>query len=453
MGNKKSSCVIAKSKPGSMLAGLLWHPVTNEDPLVQERCVYEFSQSYETDLLVVAGNNACLQIGFPQGKGFERDKRRSGSMYAMACMARVLFQHRNGFLVWVLDNPSETEEVSVCLIEQDLIVLDILLTLQDAKKLVDSYMADQLQVEIFGLVSNNGDFFPNAELIDEAYLFGRIEQRCLLRKPRRPRNLVAAKRTRKELLKMFGFFIVLALIVFGMNAFYQKKKTEMLNRIKKTETSKYFDELKTGITKIGLGHAGISSLQARLVTYPLLFDGWQLDGIKCDAAGCSSRWRGQSAWSKDSLEVFGKKTEVSGDKKPRKAGAAGPATEQVQFYQPHEVALEGLVGADELKGIDAISDFCDRERLLLGFASIKWTCDTKGEPWPIKPKAKIEKGMVTEHKITAQGSVAMIDYVVKRYRGQVFWKEFSVQRTDEKRTRAESDFMQFQLIGAVYAKN
>jgi hypothetical protein len=452
MANRNASCIVAKGKPGSIIAGLLWHPITSGDPTDQERSVYAFSQSYEAEQLVVAGNDVCLQIGFPQGKNFQKDSRRSGSFYSIACIARILFQNRHGFLVWVLDNPSETEEVAVCLIEQDLIVLDLLLSLQDAKSLVDSYLADQSKVGLFGLVSNNITLFPNAEIIDDVYLFGRIEQRCLLRKPRKPRNALGAKRTRKDVIKFFVFLIALAAIVFGMNHFYQKKKAEMLKRIKKTETAKYFDEVKSKMPRIGLGYGGIKSLQGVLSEYPLMFDGWQLDEVKCDSKGCKSFWSGQSAWDKKQLEVFGKRSDVK-ESRSKKSTSKGEFGESVSYLKTHEIAFEGISTPGELIGVELVADFCNRERLLLGFGSIKWTCDTKGEPWPVKPKAKIESGMVSEHKITAQGSVSLIGYVVKRYEGQVFWKELSVQRADNKVSKNESDFMQFQLTGAIYAKN
>ncbi|MCE2679888.1 MAG: hypothetical protein LW629_05440 [Burkholderiales bacterium] len=452
MANRNASSIVAKGKPGSIIAGLLWHPVTSGDPIDQERSVYAFSQSYEAEQLVVAGNDVCLQIGFPQGKNFQKDSRRSGSLYSIACLARVLFKNRDGFLVWVLDNPSENEEVAVSLIEQDLIVLDLLLSFQDAKNLVDSYLADQSKIGVFGLVSNNVNFFPNAEIIDDVYLFGRIEQRCLLRKPRKPRNALGVKRTKKDALKFLAFLVVLAAVVFGMNHFYQKKKTEMLNRIKKTETAKYFDEVKSRLPRIGLGYEAIKSLQGTLSQYPLVFDGWQLDQVKCDVKGCSSFWSGQTAWDKKQLEVFGKKSDVK-ESKSKKSAAKGAFAESVVYLKTHEIALAGVSSSNEFISAESVLDFCSRERLLLGFGSIKWSCDTKGEPWPVKPKAKIEDGMLTEHKISVQGSVSLIQYVIKRYEGQVFWKELSVMRTDEKISKNESDFMQFQLTGAIYVKN
>jgi len=452
MANKNASCIIAKDKPGAILAGLLWHPIPGGDPVGQEQRVYAFSQSYESDLLVVAGNEVCLQIGFPQGKSFERDSRKSGALYALANLARMIFKNRDGILVWVTENPIDSDPVAVCLIENDLIVLDVMLSLKDATDLVEGYFKEHSQERAFGLVSNNSALFPDAEIIDVAYLFGRLDQPSLLRKPRRPRSGLAAKRTKKDLIKFLGFVTSVLAIVVGMNYFYQIKKAEMLKKIQKTETDKYFDEVKRRSASIGLGVEGVNAIRTRLETYPLMYDGWQLEDVKCDAIACTSKWLGQAAWSSKPLQVFG----VIADKKEKTkqpTRAKNSMMQRMSFQSPHNIPLEGIDFSNGFIPPDSISDFCARGRLLMDLGSMKWTCDISGQPWPMKTKVNIEKGRVTEHKVTVQGSVALIGYVINQYRGQVFWKELNVQRSEEKRSNAGSDFMQFQLIGAVYASN
>ncbi len=444
---RSTSAFIVQEKSLTVVAGLLWQPITVTNPAENEHKVYEFCNLNQTKQIAVISHEVCLQIGTLQGSIAFREQRRFGTMHAFAVVAKRLFQNKNGFLIWSVQRQDGEKTIAVCLIENDLVVLDTFLTDLQTKSLVEDYIKDHSSESITGIVCNDPELFPKAELLTAEMLILQLGTHSEIRKPRSPRNKFGLIFSNKEIISIVFGFLGVALIGFLFYVYSQRKEEEVKRQSFNTEASQYEEAVSKKIGQLGFDEKSFNTLKNKIESYPLMVNGWVLLSINCDFSGCLSTWKGNIAWDKHLLSQFGEPKKI--ENKLNHVIAS--------FQWKNSSHLKGFKNSKEIDTLKPALEFCYKEKALMDIIGVNWNCNLTGKPWPISvKKGSIKDKVIHEYPIVVQGPLVLLDYILTRYESQIFWKEIQVNNSGDNFTKTNkdsdnsADLLTFKLTGALY---
>jgi hypothetical protein len=433
------SSVFVRHKTHALVAGLVWHPLISEDPLVREQGVYDFAQHYDTRMVVVHGDSQCLQLGYVPNQQLLKEHPMVLNFHSFAVEVRRLSDADVLLALVHMDTGEFPNHYAVALFEKSVLVLDMVSTGPEAHSIYNSYRSLFDPQVNFAVYTNDPEQFPAATVLDLQALMHTVHQKSLLRRPRKPRSSLRKRLGLRQWLTLGS----LCLLLTGAGWWGGGFITGGQNKVDKAqqEEKDYLRAVQVGLPVLGFQHAGLDASFKSMGGIPLVLEGWQLTSVSCSATECLQTWRGESYWLPEELEALGK---IKSEK------TMGTQLEVV-LRSGNQAALVGPGTLGDLPSRKAVSTLCKREIAFFKQVGVSIKCDTQGKPWPRKPSKLKPDAIVTEHLIETAVDPAELELLMQRIGSDVYWREISIRLLDSKAAGSKTGLVRYEMKGGLYA--
>ena len=442
MASKNQIAILPFQEKAALVAGMTWQPVVSTNSDEREQGVYEFSQYYETNYVVVLATENCLQVGFLKNTDVTKEHQKIKRFYALAALVRSALAEADMLLVWKTSEAVSEVQFAVIVFDRGILVLDLLMSLADAQAIFENYEVNAANLQNFSIYSNDTGLFPTARQITDATIAAALNEESRLRRPRKPRLKAKETIPPKVLLKWAG--IALAVVLgsyFVYQNFFAVKKPESVKPKDNKPRMGYERKLLAELPKLGMSQETFASLIDQMQSQVVMIDGWRLKTLQCDHKGCVSEWQGGSGWPKTKILATGEQVSYTQEKK----------FALIKLKRSHDFPLVGVLLKERLTFKEKYASFCAQEEKIFSQLSIELKCRKAGKMWPADREKVPPEKMVFENELVVQGGFSDAMFAIQRFKEGVYWKSATLKmEADDKKIRR---LLTFELNGSVYAQN